>query len=52
MLGCMVVTQVLHKVCVGWDGCPGVVCVVAVSAGVNREDKGLGQPRQVVTATV
>ena len=37
----------------GLGRCPGVVCVVlAVSAGVNLEDEGLGQPRQVMTAAV
>ena len=51
-LGCTVVTQVLHEVCVGWEGCPGVVCVVVASAGVNLEDEGLKLPRQVMTATV
>ena len=51
--GSVVVTQVLHKVCVGWEGCPGVVCIGAGSdVGVNLEDEGLGQPRQVMTATV
>ena len=29
MLGRLVVTQVLHKVCLGREGCPGAVCVVA-----------------------
>ena len=31
----------------GWDGCPEFV---GVSNGVNQEDEGLGQPRQVMTA--
>ena len=30
----------------GWDGCPEFVSVVVK----NREDGGLGQPRQVMTA--
>ena len=49
-LGCTVVTRVLHEVCMGWEGCPGVNCVGAGSnGGVNLEDEGLGQPRQVMT---
>ena len=44
------VTQVLHKVCVGWEGYLGVNCVGAGSnGGVNLEDEGLGQPGQVMT---
>ena len=47
----MSVTQGLHKVCEGWDGYLRV-CVGAGrrSEGVNQVDKGLGQPRQVMTA--
>ena len=44
------VTQVLHKVCVGWGGCPGVDCGVGSSVGVKTENEGLGQPRQVMTS--
>src|ERR1700678_4428194 len=29
---------------------PSGVCVLVASAGVNLEDEGLGQPRQVMTA--
>ena len=32
----------------GWDGCPEFVH--RLSGSVNQEDKGLGQPRQVMTA--
>ena len=32
------------------DDALGSLCVLAASAGVNRGDKGLGQPRQVMTA--
>ena len=39
--------QVLHRVYEGAGGCPEFV---AVSGGVNWVDKGLGQPRQVMTA--
>ena len=43
--------QVLHEVHVGWEGCPGVgLCGGSKSVGVNLEDEGLGQPRQVMTA--
>ena len=52
-LGSAVVTRVLHEVRVGWEGCPGVDYVGAGgNGGVNPGDEGLGQPRQVVTATV
>ena len=51
MLGSTVVTRVLHKACVGWEESPGVVCVAAgYNDGVNLEDEGLGQPRQVMAA--
>jgi hypothetical protein len=43
------VVRVLHRVHEGAGGCPEFV---AVSGGVNQGDEGLGQPRQVMTATV
>ena len=42
------VTQVLHKVCEGWDGCLGGLCWQGCR--VNQVDEGLGQPQQVMTA--
>ena len=40
----------LHKVHAGWEGCPGGFVWWQQDAGVNLEDEGLGQPRQVMTA--
>jgi len=48
-LGRLVVAQVLHEVCAGWQGALGGLWWQH-DAGVNQEGKGLGQPRQVTTS--
>ena len=47
-LGCTVVMRVLHKVCVGWEGCPGVDCV---GAGSNGGVKSGGQGARTAKAS-
>jgi len=46
----MMVMRVLHDVCERAAGCPEIVWVSVRSGGVTQVDKGLGQPRQVMTA--